>query len=85
MIEKGRAIVSFLKTLVGSFSQGAADNPTVAMIEAAFRHHGIDARYINCEVPPEKLGDAVKGARAMGWVGSSTSTGSANLRRSWVR
>ncbi len=65
--------MSFLSTLVGSFSQGAADNPTVAMIEAAFRHHGIDARYINCEVPPEKLGDAVKGARAMGWVGFNCS------------
>ena len=27
---------SFLSELVGSFSQGAAGNPTVAMIEAAF-------------------------------------------------
>jgi shikimate dehydrogenase len=65
--------MSFLSTLVGSFSQGAADNPTVAMEEAAFRHHGMDVRYINCEVPPEKLGDAVKGARAMGWVGFNLS------------
>ena len=43
------------------------------MVEAAFRHHGIDARYINCEVPPEMLGDAVRGARAMGWVGFNCS------------
>jgi len=64
---------SFLSELVGSFSQGAAGNPTVAMIEAAFRHHGLDWRYINCEVPPEKLGDAVKGARAMGWRGFNCS------------
>ena len=64
---------TFLSKLVGSFSQGAAGNPTVAMIEAAFRHHGLDWRYINCEVPPEKLGDAVKGARAMGWMGFNCS------------
>jgi shikimate dehydrogenase len=64
---------AFLSQLVGSFSQGAAGNPTVAMIEAAFRHHGLDWRYINCEVPPEHLGDAVKGARAMGWRGFNCS------------
>jgi shikimate dehydrogenase len=63
----------FLSQLVGSFSQGAAGNPTVAMVEAAFRHHGLDWRYINCEVPPERLGDAVKGARAMGWRGFNCS------------
>lgn len=63
----------FLSELVGSFSQGAAGNPTVAMIEAAFRHHGLNWRYINCEVPPEKLNDAVKGARAMGWRGFNLS------------
>jgi shikimate dehydrogenase len=64
---------NFLSELVGSFSQGAAENPTVAMIEAAFRHHSLNWRYINCEVPPEKLGDAVKGARAMGWRGFNCS------------
>jgi shikimate dehydrogenase len=64
---------NFLSELVGSFSQGAAGNPTVAMIEAAFRHHSLNWRYINCEVPPEKLGDAVKGARAMGWRGFNCS------------
>lgn len=65
--------MSFLSLLTGSFSQGAADNPTVAMIETAYRHHGIDARYVNCEVPPEALGDAVRGARAMGWAGFNCS------------
>jgi shikimate dehydrogenase len=65
--------MSFLSLLTGSFSQGAADNPTVEMIEAAYRHHGIDARYVNCEVPPEALGDAVRGARAMGWAGFNCS------------
>lgn len=63
----------FLSELVGSFSQGAAGNPTVAMIEAAFRHHGLNWRYVNCEVPPEQLANAVKGARAMGWRGFNCS------------
>jgi shikimate dehydrogenase len=63
----------FRSELVGSFSEGSNGNPTVAMIEAAFRHHGLNWRYINCEVPPEKLSDAVKGARAMGWRGFNLS------------
>jgi len=67
------APLNFLSSLTGSFAMPAAENPTVAMVEAAYRHHGIDARYINCEVAPEKLGDAVRGARAMGWVGFNCS------------
>ncbi|HTD17407.1 MAG TPA: shikimate dehydrogenase [Chthoniobacterales bacterium] len=65
--------LNFLSQLTGSFSQSAAGNPTVAMIEAAYRHHGLDWRYINCEVTPEKLGDAVRGARAMDWAGFNCS------------
>jgi shikimate dehydrogenase len=63
----------FRSELVGSFSEGSNGNPTVAMIEAAFRHHGLNWRYVNCEVPPDKLADAVKGARAMGWRGFNLS------------
>ena len=63
----------FRSELVGSFSEGSNGNPTVAMIEAAFRHHGLNWRYVNCEVPPEMLADAVKGARAMGWRGFNLS------------
>ena len=51
----------------------ADENPTVAMVEAAYRHHGLDARYLNCEVAPEALGEAVRGARAMGWLGFNCS------------
>src|SRR5438552_15498388 len=64
---------TFLSLLTGSFSTPAAENPTVAMIEAAYRHHGVDARYVNCQVEPGALGDAVRGARAMGWVGFNCS------------
>jgi len=64
---------NFLSQLTGSFAMPAAENPTVAMVEAAYHHHGLDWRYINCEVPPEKLADAVLGARAMGWAGFNCS------------
>jgi shikimate dehydrogenase len=65
--------LSFLSILTGSFALPAGENPTVAMVEAAYRHHGLDARYLNCEVEPDALGDAVRGARAMGWVGFNCS------------
>jgi len=65
--------VSFVSILTGSFSTPAGENPTVAMVEAAYRNLGVDARYLNCEVASEALGDAVRGARAMGWVGFNLS------------
>jgi len=64
---------NFLPCLVGSMSVGAAGNPTVAMVEAAFRHHGLHWRYVNMEVPPAGLADAVRGARAMGFRGFNLS------------
>jgi shikimate dehydrogenase len=64
---------NFLAQLTGCFAKPVAENPTVAMVEAAYRHHGLNWRYINCEVPPELLGDAVRGAKAMGWAGFNCS------------
>lgn len=64
---------NFRHELVGSMSQGAAGNPTVAMVEAAFRHHRLHWRYINMEVAPQDLGTAVLGARAMGFRGFNCS------------
>ncbi len=64
---------NFLHELVGSMSQGAAGNPTVAMIEAAFAHHHLHWRYVNMEVTPENLGAAVRGAKAMGFRGFNCS------------
>lgn len=63
----------FLLPLTGSFAMPAAENPTGVMIEAAYRHLGLAWRYLNCEVAPEALGDAVRGARAMGWRGFNCS------------
>ena len=65
--------MNFLSQLTGSFAQPCAENPTVAMVEAAYRHHQLDWRYINCEVGPDKLKDAVRGAYAMGWAGFNCS------------
>ncbi len=65
--------MNFLSQITGSFALAAAGNATVAMIEAAYRHHKLDWRYLNCEVTPENLGDAVRGARAMGWAGFNCS------------
>ena len=48
----------FLSTITGSFAMPADENPTVAMVEAAYAHHGIDARYLNCEVAPSSLAAA---------------------------
>jgi len=39
------------------------------MMEAAFRHHGLDYRYLTIEVAPADLAAAVAGARAMGFRG----------------
>jgi shikimate dehydrogenase len=63
----------FRSELTGSFSTPCDDNPTVAMIEAAYRHHGLAWRYINAEVQPAGLAAAVAGARAMGWRGFNLS------------
>ena len=63
----------FLLELTGSFAMPAAENPTVAMMEAAFHHHGLAWRYLNTEVHPDQLGDAVRGAKAMGWKGFNCS------------
>ena len=68
------AMVSgFLSDLTGSFAMSAAQNPTVAVMEAAYAHAELDIRYINCEVPPERLADAVRGAIGMGWLGFNCS------------
>ncbi|HET6412213.1 MAG TPA: shikimate dehydrogenase [Anaeromyxobacter sp.] len=60
---------SFKQELVAVFGQPVAENPTQAMVEAAFRHHRLDWRYLTIEVSPASLGAAVTGARAMGFRG----------------
>ena len=66
-------MAGFVHQVVGSMSQGADGNPTVAMIEAGFAHHGLRWRYLNLEVTPQDLPAAVAGARAMGFRGFNLS------------
>jgi len=61
--------LSFKQELTAVFGQPVAENPTQAMIEAAYRHHGLSWRYLTIEVAPADLGEAVRGARAMGFAG----------------
>ena len=61
--------LNFKQELTGAFGQPIAENPTQAMIEAAYRHHGLDWRYLTIEVAAEDLEAAVAGARAMGFAG----------------
>ncbi len=65
--------MNFLSKLTGSFSMQSSVNPTVVMVEAAYQFHNLNFRYINCEVLPEQLENAVKGAKAMGWLGFNCS------------
>lgn len=55
--------------LTGVFGFPVDENPTVVMIEAAFRALDLPWRYLNLKVPPEDLAAAVKGVRAMGFRG----------------
>ena len=61
--------LNFKQELVAAFGQPIAENPTQVMVEAAFRHHDLHWRYLTIEVAPDDLGDAVRGARAMGFAG----------------
>ncbi len=60
---------NFKQELTGAFGQPIAENPTQYMIESAFKHHGLEWRYLSLEVAAGDLADAVKGARAMGFRG----------------
>ena len=62
---------SFQSELCSLFGQPVAENPTVVMIEAAFRDLGLDWRYLTIEVAPERLADAVRGFRAMNFRGGN--------------
>ncbi len=55
--------------LVGVFGQPVAENPTGVMQEAGFAAAGLNWRYLNFEVAPERLGDAMKALHTFGMRG----------------
>jgi shikimate dehydrogenase len=62
---------SSLQEVVCCLGQPVAGNPTQYMMEKAFAAAGLDWRYLTCEVSPEKLGDAMRGIRALGFKGAN--------------
>jgi shikimate dehydrogenase len=60
-----------LLEVVCCLGQPVAGNPTQYMMEKAFAAAGLDWRYLTCEVSPDKLADAVKGLRALGFKGAN--------------
>ncbi|MDH3245407.1 MAG: shikimate dehydrogenase [Saprospiraceae bacterium] len=61
--------ISFKKELIGNFGYPVWDNPTEAMVEAAFAHHNLKFRYVTTEVKAENLKAAFEGLKAMGYKG----------------
>ena len=61
--------LNFKQELTACFGQPVAENPTQVMMEAAYRYHGLDWRYLTFEVAPNDLREAVQGARVMGFRG----------------
>jgi shikimate dehydrogenase len=47
----------------------AAGNPTQYLIEQAFAQKDLDWRFMTFEVEPDRLGDAMRGIRALGFLG----------------
>lgn len=66
--------MNFKPELCCLFGKPVAENPTQAMIEAAFRHHQLNWRYVQFEIEPGDLADAVRGFRAMGFRGGNVTT-----------
>ena len=62
---------NYKSELVGVFGHPVAENPTIVMIEAAFRDLNLNLnwRYLNIEVLPEDLQTAVVGLRSMQFKG----------------
>ncbi|HEV2970424.1 MAG TPA: shikimate dehydrogenase [Pirellulales bacterium] len=60
-----------LQQIVALFGYPVAGNPTQYVMEKAFARAGLDWRYLTFEVAPEKLADAVRGMRAMGFRGGN--------------
>lgn len=60
---------NYKSELVGVFGHPVAENPTIVMQEAAFRALDLNWRYLNLEVLPGDLGNAMLGLRAMNFQG----------------
>jgi shikimate dehydrogenase len=62
-----------LQEIVCCLGQPVAGNPTQFILERAFAAAGLEWRCLSLEVSAERLGDAVRGIRAMGFRGGMLS------------
>ncbi|TXH45515.1 MAG: shikimate dehydrogenase [Actinobacteria bacterium] len=62
-------MVGLVSQVAGSFSTPATQDPSSAMMRRAFHDLGYPVEYLNLDISALRLGDAVTGARAMGWMG----------------
>ena len=60
---------NFKKELIGCFGSPIWENPTEAMMEAAFTYHNLKFRYVTTEVSAGHLKAAFEGIKAMGYKG----------------
>ena len=60
-----------LQPILVLLSQSAAGNPSQYMVEKAMERHQLEWRYLSVEVAEGTLEDAVRGIRAMGFVGGN--------------
>lgn len=60
---------SYRMELTGVFGFPVDENPTVVMMEAAFKALDLPWRYLNLKVLPEDLSTAIQGLHAMGFRG----------------
>ena len=54
--------------LCAVFGQPIRHSASPAMQNAALASMGFDWRYVGCEVAPDRLREAIEGARAMHWI-----------------
>lgn len=60
-----------IQEVVCCMGMPVAGNPTQFMMERAFAAAGLDWRYLTLVISPEKLADAIRGLRAMGFKGGN--------------
>ncbi len=60
---------NYLSNLVGAFGDPIEENPSVVMMEAAFRAMDLPWRYINFKIAEDGLGEAFTGLKAMNFKG----------------
>jgi len=64
-----KTATNYREELVGVFGFPVDENPTVVMMEAAFRSLGLPWRYLTLKVSPTDLAAGIQGIRAMGFRG----------------